>query len=62
MTEQNYRFLLSQQRTLRNLLAKTSPGNVLGRMSLERRLQEVETELQSYEGFAVDCQSGGPGG
>ena len=52
MTVHDYRFLLSEQGTLRNLLAQTSPGNVLGRMSLERRLREVETELQSYAGFA----------
>ena len=36
---------------LEKLIAQSSPGNVIGRMSLESRLQEVEEELQSYEGY-----------
>lgn len=52
MTVHNYRFLLTEQGTLRKLLDRTSPGNVIGRMSLERRLREVEAELESYAGFA----------
>ena len=45
----NHRFLLSERSTLQKLISRTSPGNVFGRMSLERRLQEVEKELEAYE-------------
>lgn len=44
-----HRFLLSERSTLQRLISRTSPGNVFGRMSLERRLQEVEKELEAYE-------------
>ena len=44
-----HRFLLSERSTLQKLISRTSPGNVFGRMSLERRLQEVEKELEAYE-------------
>ena len=51
MNVHDYRFLLSDRVTLEKLIAQSSPGNVIGRMSLESRLQEVEEELQSYEGY-----------
>ena len=47
-----YRFLLSEQGTLEKLISRTSPGNVIGRMSLESRLRQVKAELEAYEGFS----------
>ena len=53
MDRHDYRFLLSEQGTLRQLIGRTSPGNAIGRLSLERRLREVEAALQSYEGCSA---------
>ena len=44
----NHRFLLSERSALQKLISRTSPGDTLGRISLERRLQEVERELEAY--------------
>ncbi len=51
MNLHNYRFLLSERTTLENLVAQSSPGNVIGRLSLESRLRRVEEELVEYEGY-----------
>ena len=42
MNVHDYRFLLSEQGTLEKLISQTSPGNVIGRTSLQARLQQVE--------------------
>ena len=52
MNIHQYRFLLSQQATLNNLLSQTEQSDVIGRMSLEARLQDVEEQLEAYEGFS----------
>ena len=52
MNVHDYRFLLSEQGTLKNLISQSSPGNVIGRRSLEARLRQVEEELEAYEGFS----------
>ena len=52
MNVHEYRFLISERSALNKLLGQTSAGNVIGRMSLERRLREVETALEAYEGFS----------
>ncbi len=52
MNVHEYRFLLSERGTLNRLISQTSSGNVLGRMSLKSRLQQVEEELEAYEGFS----------
>ena len=45
MNVHDYRFLLSEQKTLTQLINQTSPGNVIGRMSLESR---AETKSNRY--------------
>lgn len=52
MNIHQYRFLLSQQATLNNLLSQTEQSDVIGRMSLEARLQDVEEQLEAYDGFS----------
>ena len=52
MNVHDYRFLLSEQKTLTQLINQTSPGNVIGRMSLESRLNQVKQELEPYQGFS----------
>ena len=52
MNIHEYRFLLSEQGTLERLISRTSPGNVIGRMSLGSRLRQVKAELEAYEGFS----------
>lgn len=52
MNVHDYRFLLSEQGTLKKLISQASPGNVIGRMSLQSRLQQVEEELKAYEGYS----------
>ncbi len=52
MNVQDYRFLLSEQGTLKKLISETSPGNVIGRMSLQARLRKVEEELKAYVGYS----------
>ena len=52
MNRQQHRFLLSQQATLNKLLSQTEESEVIVRMSLESRLQEVEEELEAYEGLS----------
>ncbi len=50
MNVHEHRFLMSQQATLRKLLSDTDESEVIVRMSLNARLQEVEDQLESYEG------------
>ena len=52
MSVHDYRFLLSEQKTLEKLISQTSPGNVIGRMSLQSRLKQVVEELKVYEGYS----------
>ena len=52
MNVHDYRFLLSERETLRKLISQTSLGNVIGRMSLESRLRQVEGELEAYAGYS----------
>ena len=49
MNIQDYRFLLSQRASLNNLLERIGDEHVLTRKSFERRLRQVETELEAYE-------------
>ena len=53
MNTHEYRFLLSEQATLIRLLSQTSQSDVIGKMSLEARLREVENQLETYEGFST---------
>lgn len=52
MNRQEHRFLLSQQATLNKLLNQTEQSDVIGQISLEARLQEVEEQLEAYEDFS----------
>ena len=52
MNIHEYHFLLSEQVALTNLLSQASESDVIGRMSLETRLREVENQLDAYEGFS----------
>ena len=54
MNVHQHRFLLSERTTLRELIERSHPEDVISRMSLERRLQEVEATLESYEGIPPD--------
>lgn len=47
MNVHEYRFLLSERAALEKLIGDTSPENVIGRMSLEHRLQDVVTQLDA---------------
>ena len=51
MNVHDYRFFLSERETLKKLISQTSPGNVIGRLSLESRLRQVNEELGVYEGY-----------
>lgn len=52
MNVHEYRFLLSERGTLKKLIGEASSGNVIGRMSLEARLRQVEEELEAYQGYS----------
>jgi hypothetical protein len=58
MNVHEYRFLLSQQATLNRLLNETDQSEVIVRISLNARLQEVEEQLESYEGLSPHLVSG----
>ena len=49
MSIREYRFLLSEQATLEDLIAHIRPESVISRMSLQSRLREVEDELAVHE-------------
>ncbi len=50
MNAQDYHFLLSERATLNKLINQVSPSDVIGRMSLQARLKEVEEGINAYEG------------
>lgn len=50
MNIHEYRFLLSERATLNRLIRQTGESEVIARMSLEARLQEVQVQLEAYEG------------
>ena len=52
MNVHDYRFLLSEQTALNKMLAQIPESNVLGRMSLNDRLEQVEEELKTYDGYS----------
>ena len=58
MSVYEYRFLLSQQATLNKLIHETDQSEVIVRMSLNARLQEVEEQIESYEGLSPHLVSG----
>lgn len=49
----DYRSLVSERETLRRLIEQSSKSNVIGRLSLERRLAEVRAELEGYVGHSA---------
>lgn len=49
MNIQDYRFLLSQRASLNDILKRIGDKHVLTRKSFERRLRQVETELEAYD-------------
>ena len=56
MNVHDYHFLLSERTTLNKLINQVSPSDVIGRMSLQARLEEVEEGINQY----IDCSSGCP--
>ena len=52
MTQREHRFLLSEQATLQNMIARISPGNIVTRKSFEARLEQVQDELKAYDGLS----------
>lgn len=57
MNVHDYRFLRGEQDTLRRLLQEISDSDVIGRMSLQARLEDVEARLSEYAGFAPRLNS-----
>ncbi len=49
MTGHEYRFLLADREALKDLLAETPNEDVIDRLSLERRLKQVEAELEDLK-------------
>ena len=54
MNAHDYHFLLSERTNLNKLINQVSPSDVIGRMSLQARLEEVEEGINQH----VDCGSG----
>ncbi len=52
MNIHEYRFLLSERATLSRMIGQTDESEVIARMSLEARLQEVQEQLEAYEGLS----------
>ena len=52
MNIREYRFLLSERAALKRMIDETSASNLIGRMSLESRLRQVEEELETYSGLS----------
>ena len=52
MNIHNYRFLLSERGTLKRLINGSPPSDMIGRVSLQYRLKQVEEELAAYEGYS----------
>lgn len=60
MNTHDYHFLLSERDTLNKLIDRISPSDVIGRMSLQVRLKEVEEGINSYEGAFQQLGEGCP--
>ena len=52
MNIHDYRFLLADRGALQKLLANTPAEDVIDRQSLERRLRQVEAELEAYRDYS----------
>ena len=52
MNIHDYQFLLSERTSLNRMLAQTPESAVLDRMSLNDRLQTIESELKEYDGYS----------
>lgn len=52
MNIHDYRFLLSERFALNEMIEATPDTEVIDRLSLEGRLEEVEKQLKDYEGFS----------
>ena len=52
LNKYEHHFLLSEQSALNKLIDQTIQSDVIGRMSLEARLQEVEERLEAYRGHS----------
>lgn len=55
MNAHDYHFLLSERTTLNKLINQVSPSDVIGRMSLQARLEEVEEGINRYIDCGSDC-------
>ena len=51
MEPATHRFLLSQRAALNELIERAPEGSIITRAGLEHRLQEIEAQLEPYEGF-----------
>lgn len=60
MNTRDYHFLLSERTTLNKLINQVSPSDVIGRMSLQARLEEVEEGINTYEGTFQQLGEGRP--
>ena len=52
MNIHEHRFLLSERATVKKLISQTDESDVIARMSFEARLQDVEEQLEAYEGLS----------
>ena len=52
MNIHEHRFLLSERATLKKLISQSDESDVIARMSFEARLEEVEGQLEAYDGFS----------
>ena len=52
MNIHDYRFLLSERSALNRMIDETPGTDVIDRLSLEARLQEVAIQLKDYEGYS----------
>ncbi len=59
MNIHEYRFLLSERATLKDLIDQAPPGSIITRMGLESRLREVQEEIESYEVHPIGEHSPG---
>ena len=60
MNTHDYRFLLSERATLNKLINQIAQSDVIGRMSLQARLEEIEEGLNAYEGASQQLGEGRP--
>ena len=60
MNTHDYSFLLSERATLNKLIDQVSPSDVIGRMSLQARLEEVKEGINAYEGSSQQLGEGRP--